>query len=191
MRDISPLSARFDLAYVRRRHYPDTWTRAAALVVVVAVGAIVGAREWLGDEAMFSSGDVTHAHAVFAHDCAQCHQPAPAAPVGAGLLTKTSGAYWLPVRDDACLRCHSAPRHNARQSMFTGASVVVPGHAATVVMSGDCKACHVEHRGRDANLNEVPDRVCIGCHADMNREGRAQPTAVAPPAPPAESERKP
>lgn len=171
MRDISPLSERFDLRYIRRRRFPDTWTRAATLGAVIAVGGYVGAREWAGDQTLFTSGPLTTAHAIFANDCAKCHQPAEA-PAGASLSARAGARYWLPARDEACLGCHVAPTHNPHQSMFTGAERAVSGLAAPVRMSSDCRACHVEHRGSDANLSAVSDSHCTQCHADIGAFGR-------------------
>lgn len=177
MRDILPLSDRFDLRYIRRRHFPGTWTRVVSVLAIVAVGGYVAAREWSGDRRMFTSGPLTSAHAIFADDCAQCHQPAADAASGGGaggggFFSRAGSRYWLPAQDAACLRCHVAATHQAHQSMFTGAGAHVPGASAPVVMSSDCRACHVEHRGADANLSAVADRTCTQCHADLNAFGR-------------------
>lgn len=171
MRDISPLSERFDLRYIRRRHFPATWTRAGSLAAVIAVGGYVAAREWSGDRRMFTSGPLTSAHAIFADDCAQCHQAAEPPP-GAGVFARAASRYWLPAQDAACLRCHIGAAHQAHQSMFTGVERAVHGAAAPVRMASDCRVCHVEHRGADANLSAVPDRACVQCHADLNALGR-------------------
>jgi hypothetical protein len=170
MRNIWPLSERFDLKYVRRRHFPDTWTGRLSLGAVLAVGAFVAYAAISGDERAFSSGALTYAHAMFADDCTQCHAPDPGR-VG----------YWLPAQDSACLRCHVAPLHNPHQSMFRGDATIFTSQVGPVEMSGDCSACHVEHRGADTSLNLVHDRMCIACHRDLSRFGRVPPPPIVEP----------
>lgn len=166
MRDIWPLSERFDLPYVRRRRFPDNWNRYLSMAAVGAVAVFVAYSALSRDERAFSSGPLTTAHAMFANDCQQCHQPAD-----------NAGRYWLPPRDAACLRCHVATLHNPHQSIFRGESVLVSSSAAPIKMSGDCSACHVEHRGADVRLTAVPDALCIRCHADLAAFGRLAPDA--------------
>ena len=169
MRNIWPLSERFDLRYIRKRHFPDTWTGRLSLIAVLVVGAFVAYAAVSGDERAFSSGPLTHAHAMFADDCAQCHQPDPA-----------RAGYWLPAQDSACLRCHVAPLHNPHQSLFRGEGMLLSSRAGPMEMSGDCAACHVEHRGPEVNLRHVADQLCINCHKDIARFGRMTTAATAP-----------
>ncbi|MBL0921064.1 MAG: cytochrome c3 family protein [Phycisphaerales bacterium] len=173
MRDIWPLSERFDLRYVRRRRFPDSWTERLAVVVVVAIAAFTLYSGFSGDQRAFSSGPLTHAHAMFADDCQQCHQPDPA-----------RSGFWLPAQDSACLRCHVATLHNPHQAFFRGPEMLVSSRARPVEMSGDCSTCHVEHRGPNVRLANVPDLLCIGCHKDLAALGRRIPDAAATTEPP-------
>jgi predicted CXXCH cytochrome family protein len=161
MRDIWPLSERFDLPYVRRRHFPDNWTGRLSLLAVGLVIAFVSYNAISGDDRAFSSGPMTRAHAMFADDCQQCHQPDPA-----------RAGFWLPPRDSACLRCHVATLHDPHQSLFRGEPMLVSSRTEPIEMSGDCSACHIEHRGPDVRLTNVPDLLCIGCHQDLASRGR-------------------
>jgi len=171
MRNIEPLSERFDLRYVREHHWHDVWPRRIGLIAMALAAGWVGASWLRADFSMYSAGPLTTAHAVFADDCSQCHQPDP----------ERSG-FWLPVQDSACLRCHVAPAHHPHQSMFVGepgpftasgarGSGGVGAHA--VRMSSNCAACHVEHKGPNHDLRMISDNHCIQCHKDLNAFGRA------------------
>jgi predicted CXXCH cytochrome family protein len=152
MRDPAPLSQRFDLAYVRRRWWPWRW--GLGLSVLLGGAAAVWATITLvrGDERAFTSGTVTHAHSFIANDCAACHQPDP----------QRSG-YWLPAADAACIQCHAVAAHpDPHAGLFTGQEI------AGVVMSSNCAACHVEHRGAQHDLKRLDDRFCVQCHGDLD-----------------------
>lgn len=163
MQDGRPLSERFDLTYVHRRHFADRWTAPLAILAFLAAPLVLGGLMLTGSHGAYSSGPVTSAHAMFADDCGECHAPDP----------RRSG-FWLPVRDELCLACHDAPLHNPNQSMFVGVH-----HAIGVeetVMSSSCSVCHVEHRGRDADLSQVSDQTCVQCHADLRAYGWRAPS---------------
>lgn len=165
MTDTRPLEERFDLTYVRRMRWPDLVNRCLMWVVVLGGGGALAVLSVRGDHRLYSSGELHVVHASLGRDCAQCHQPAPGASVN----------YFLPVSDDACLRCHAAAEHALGQSAFSADfEVLIPGHAAPVRMAARCAECHVEHRGAHADLNLVPDRVCLQCHADLGRTGYAE-----------------
>lgn len=166
MRDIWPLSDRFDLTYIGRRHFADRLIgplSAAAAIIALAAAAYPMLRR---DTGMYSSGPLTHAHAVFANDCGQCHQADP-----------DRAGFWLPASDSACLTCHVATAHATHQSMFTGDTIVLGG-ATAVTMASSCATCHIEHRGAEADLTLVPDSACIQCHRDIDRLGRSAPGSL-------------
>jgi hypothetical protein len=71
------------------------------------------------DRRAFSSGPLTQAHAMFGDDCAQCHAADP----------DTTG-YWLPVQDEACLRCHVAGAHHGLESAHPASSMRVSDRLA-------------------------------------------------------------
>ncbi len=170
MKDVRPLSERFDLTYIRRPHLADRWTgMLSAVLALGAVAAIVGMGV-IGDKRIYTAGTLTHSHAMFGDDCLKCHEPA-----GSGALAGFS----LPVRDAKCLACHPAPLHNPHQSRFVGLPVQVG--VSTVVMSSDCTQCHVEHRGADVRLAETGDQSCVQCHSDLQSRGWSRAAATAMP----------
>lgn len=162
MPDTRPLEERFDITYVRAVRWPELMNRCLMWVVVLAGGGALALLSVRGDHRLYSSGELNVVHASFGNDCAQCHQPAP----GAGTN------YFMPVSDQACLRCHAAAEHAAGQSAFSAdLDVLIPGHAGPVRMAARCAECHVEHRGAQSNLNLVSDRVCLQCHSDLGVRG--------------------
>lgn len=163
MQDSRPLSERFDLTYVQKRHFADRWTAALGLGLALLVAAGLGGLTLFGGNEVYSSGPLTNAHAMFAHDCGKCHAPDPA---GSG--------FWLPARDELCLACHVAPLHNPHQSQFVGTARAVGSQE--VVMSSSCAVCHVEHQGHDADLTLVSDQTCVRCHADLRESGWRAPS---------------
>lgn len=167
MRNIDPLSERFDLAYVRRRHWPDSWTSRLGALAALAAAGWIGAGFVTADYTIYSGGSLTTAHSMFADDCSQCHQPDPA-----------RSGYWLAAQDSACLRCHAAPLHNPHQSMFVGSPLLASGGGEALVMSGNCASCHVEHRGANHDLRRIHDNHCIQCHRDLGAFGRAPQRAA-------------
>jgi predicted CXXCH cytochrome family protein len=60
------------------------------------------------------------------------------------------------VADTTCKTCHDGPQHHSNQA-FTP----------------PCVTCHAEHRGRQAALKVVEDRLCTQCHAALQAQGVA------------------
>jgi len=111
------------------------------------------------DHRAHSPGPVTHAHEMFENDCSACHQPDP-----------DRNGYWLPVQDNACLACHIAAAHpDPHAKLFAGDAMPVSDYLGKVTMSSDCVACHIEHNGRERDLSEIEDRLCVQCHRDLGR----------------------
>lgn len=165
MHDPRPLSERFDLTYVRRPQLSDRWTRPLSVAFIAIIVVIFGGLMLQGDLRAYSSGPLTTAHAMFADDCGKCHAPDP-----------DRSGYWLPARDELCLNCHVAPLHNLHQSMFVGHAH--PVGTEQIVMSSECSVCHVEHRGKHADLSAVHDATCVRCHEDLQRWGWSDQRAV-------------
>lgn len=165
LRDRRPFHQRFDLNYVKHRSAPWRQLRVAGGVFFLAAGACLAAMSVMGERRIYSSGEMTHAHAMFGHDCAACHQPDPQRGKG----------YWLPVRDEACLGCHSAEAHHPdrTQSQFVGMMMHLSDRSGAASMARQCSSCHLEHRGPDHDLNRVPDRFCTQCHADLSQSAVA------------------
>jgi predicted CXXCH cytochrome family protein len=127
---------------------------AGVLVSLAWVGTL-----WLtGRQTAFQSSPVSSSHALFGHQCQECHttqfQAVRRLLPGAGHVAS--------VGDQDCLRCHETGAHNALQT-----EAAIP----------HCGACHREHQG-PANLLRPADAFCTGCHRDLQRnDGRASPFA--------------
>lgn len=162
MRDLRPLSERFDLLYVRRRHFADRWGGRLGLIAAACTAVVVGGMYAMGNERGYTAGDLTLAHDMFATDCMKCHD---------GGADKAFGGLLLPASDAKCMECHASQAGvHAQNQVERFLSASVPGHEG-VAMSANCAACHIEHRGRHANLSEVPDNLCVSCHADLSAKG--------------------
>lgn len=173
MKDTRPLSERFDLSYVRRKHFADRFTGKAGLVCALAALGFCGVMVARSDDSPYSCGPLSRPHDMFASQCNKCHAPD----------MKKGRGYFLPASDDRCLACHAnqATLHAPNQiDLFTGANI--PGHPE-LRTSANCAACHIEHRGRDVNIARVPDSFCVRCHEDLQNKGRRPepPKQAGPP----------
>lgn len=101
-----------------------------------------------------SSGELSSGHAVFEKKCESCHD------IGHGVV------------DALCSNCHE------KTSVYT----VYDFEAHYLYRSNDaqrvspaarqeyadrelpCSSCHIEHRGKEADLKLVSDRKCVTCH---------------------------
>lgn len=117
--------------------------------------AIAGAADSL--ETALMPGPVISDHAKIETDCGQCHVK-----------------FNKNAQDERCLSCHKPVAVDIRQR--TGFHGRLPAQP--------CRACHLEHRGRDANMapldpggfdhsktdfllrgaHKVPPRQCVECH---------------------------
>lgn len=173
MPDTRPIEERFDVTYVHRTHGPDLANRWLMWFVLLAGGGLLAMLSVRGDNRIYSSGQLSVVHAGFGNDCAQCHQPA-----GNG-----ASNYFLPVADSACLSCHAAVEHRPNQSQFSAEQgIFIPGHTQPVRMAARCAECHVEHRGHNADLNLISDRMCVQCHSNLTLKGFSPHLEPADPA---------
>jgi predicted CXXCH cytochrome family protein len=93
---------------------------------------------WVPSDRLWSSGQVSNAHAQFQNRCEVCHE---------GLFQQ--------VRDSACLTCHQGIAHHGDD----------PKAMHTAGLDGrSCASCHYEHGGPHAVLPRHP-ATCTGCHA--------------------------
>jgi hypothetical protein len=116
-RTTKTLAKRIDLQYFARPHPFRRWRFWLSVgVPLIALGWVVAQRAQGGQKA-YSSGPLSHSHAVFTQQCSLCH-------------VARTGAFFAHVSDQACLTCHDAPAHHAEQT-FTP----------------QCSSCHVEHQG--------------------------------------------
>jgi hypothetical protein len=142
LRSPKTLSEWFELDYFRRRRlFRGLWkSLAVAALVIASVGVA-----WTflpGNQTVYQAGKLSTAHALFNHDCGQCHTEA--FPMTWKRLW-TSDAAVRAVPDEACQKCHSGPIHH------DGAE------------PRNCATCHREHRGQAA-LARVSDNHCTSCH---------------------------
>jgi hypothetical protein len=101
-----------------------------------------------------STGAISSNHANFETDCAACHQPGHSAA------------------DALCSSCHEktseltvydfASHYLYRSNDFRRTSIDTLHKFQS--HEQPCRSCHVEHRGREAAITEVPDAKCLGCH---------------------------
>jgi hypothetical protein len=111
------LARRIDLQYFARPHPFRRWRLWMSVAVpVLALGWLLAQRAQGGQKA-YSSGPLSHSHAMFSRQCNLCH-------------IRRSGVFFEHVTDQACLACHDAPAHHASQT-FTP----------------QCSLCHAEHKG--------------------------------------------
>ncbi len=116
-RTTKTLAKRIDLQYFAHPHPFRRWRFWLSVAVpAIALGWFLTQRAQ-GGQKVYSSGPLSHAHAVFTQQCALCH-------------VTEAGAFSARVTDNACLTCHDAPIHQTNQT-FTPA----------------CASCHVEHQG--------------------------------------------
>ncbi|HWZ83083.1 MAG TPA: hypothetical protein VNW47_10685 [Terriglobales bacterium] len=116
-RTTKKLAKRIDMQYFARPHAFRRWRFWLSVTIpIIALGWFVTQRVQ-GGQKVYSSGQLSNAHAVFTQQCALCH-------------TTQAGGFSAQVTDKACLTCHDAPAHHANQT-FTP----------------QCSACHVEHKG--------------------------------------------
>lgn len=122
------------------------------------------------DARLISNGPLTSAHAAYESDCAVCH--------GGG---STRG-----VADSACRDCHEGSTGVTGVPAVAAAAVATPAvtdpspgiftlaahwSASPADQRRDplpaeipCATCHLEHRGRQAEIARVADSVCLTCH---------------------------
>jgi len=136
VRTTKNLAKRMDLQYFKQAHPLRSWRLwLSILVPVVAIGWFAVARA--NSQKVYSSGQLSAAHAVLGKSCNVCH-------------ATTLGFFHKQVSDDACLKCHDAPAH----------------HPDKVASTVSCGACHVEHSG-SPRLASTKSNGCTECHADL------------------------
>ena len=133
-RTTKKLAQRIDLHYFKRMYPIPRWKR---LLTIAAVGLSVAWLGWAGltgKQSAFNAGPLAKGHTILTNDCSSCH-------VAAGFGTK--------ITETACLSCHDAPIHQAKQK-FTPA----------------CTTCHIEHQGA-FRLAATTEKSCTQCHENL------------------------
>lgn len=117
-RTTKKLAQRIDLNYFKR---PTPLKRAKFWLSVGMPALALVWIAWHGlssDWRVYSSGQMSEAHAVLGAKCAACH-------------VQKAGTFSAKASNEACLACHDGPAHHSAQ---------------TKTLS--CATCHMEHRGR-------------------------------------------
>lgn len=135
------------LAYVlpRSRKQYITYGLFACLALILFVFFNFFAQH----RSFLSNGPLASAHANFSQNCAACHEPG------------------LGVAEMKCTDCHerfgdgpgvfSFETHYLYRSTDYNQVAIVPEEKP-------CASCHMEHRGRTANLKAVGNHRCSDCH---------------------------
>jgi hypothetical protein len=116
-RTTKALARRIDLEYFAKPHWFRRWKFLLSMgMPLIALIWLFAARTQDGQKP-YSSGPLSHSHAVFTERCSLCH-------------LEQAGGFFRRVDNDACLTCHDAPVHHENQQFEPA-----------------CSSCHVEHRG--------------------------------------------
>ncbi len=117
----------------------------------------VAAKGAMQPDIVWSSGQLSDAHAGLANNCGACHQAA-----------------FVSVTDSACVACHkpeTTPDHAGKARMAlgrlpaTGAIAVI--HKQLNLSETRCTGCHKEHEGPRGALM-VAQSFCTDCHAGLS-----------------------
>jgi hypothetical protein len=116
-RTTKKLAQRIDLNYFKR---PTPLKRVKfwlSLLLPLLALVWIAERTLLKDSRVYSSGQLSRAHAVLEKECAACH-------------VQQAGTLSAKAADSACLDCHDGPVHHASR-----------------IAALNCASCHAEHRG--------------------------------------------
>ena len=134
------------------RRYVVPARRSALWILGVIAGLAIWAYTAVDRQVggtFMSGGPLTSAHAVLEADCASCH-----------------GGF-EPVADVSCNQCHEKYGSEIGDFSFAAHYLYRSNDFQRVVASEletPCAACHVEHKGRQADLTAVVDAQCLSCH---------------------------
>lgn len=146
VRTAKTLAKRIDLQYFTRLHGFRRWRLVLSIIVpLLAVGWLL-AEKATSNRAIYSSGPVSSAHAVFGQNCNLCHVR------GAG--------FSAAVKDKACLACHNAPIHNPQQAFTPACSSCHLEHKGRFKMAATadaaCAQCHGDLHIKQGELKFDP-----------------------------------
>ena len=157
-------ASRIDRLYYTR---PAPLLRGRRWLMFLAFVAALGWAGWaLTDKShQIAPGAVVAAHATWENDCQACHVPLSPIREGGWQEKVFAGSAPHPAK---CEKCHALASHSPRQ---------VPAEV------GSCSSCHVDHRGREADISRVADTTCTACHGDIGAHSIAaagEPKPVLP-----------
>jgi len=148
-RSTKEIADRIDPTYFRRKHPYRTLRFWGSVGVCVLALVWVGVALVRGDEKIYSNGHLVAAHALFEHDCKQCHD----------------GAF-VKVQDRSCQVCHDSGGHGDVAASQCASCHRDHRGAEGLAFVGDphCNACHTDHR----------DYIDMDSHLDFRAEPREQ-----------------
>lgn len=139
------------LPVAREYIYPPGRQRLFAIgaILAVLVAALFSADAFLGRAGAVTGDQLSDSHALFGTDCSTCHTPFE------GAEARKCGS--CHERAGTSMALYGWERHYIYRSQDFD-------RAAAGSLESECAACHVEHQGRNASLQDVSDRRCVTCH---------------------------
>ena len=157
------LVSRIDRSYF---HRPNALARMRRLLVLISfifgVGWCVGGA--IDTAKHHAPGPVAHVHAKWENDCEACHVPYSPIKDNTWLTSQKS----MQVLETKCQVCHRVGIHHPLQMSSE---------------TGSCASCHVDHRGREVDLNRTSDRSCTVCHAAIATHRKSDTSIATAPSP--------
>jgi predicted CXXCH cytochrome family protein len=158
---------RFALQSVMPGKRTMSWVLTLLVLAIFLVWPIISFYQNRGDadrmamgfhpDVMWSSGDLSSAHAALTSNCQACHvQP------------------FQPVQDNACKACHVTVHDHAPLNLMQRATPQLAGlrgfqqsiRDTFGQTSGRCVECHTEHEGPQ-RMVPTPQQFCADCHTDL------------------------
>jgi hypothetical protein len=134
-RTTKKLAQRIELNYFKRAYPILRWRRILSIAAAALCVAWLGWGGLTGKQSAFNAGPLAHAHVLLTNNCSTCHV--------------STGDFGTKVTETACLACHNAPIHQAKQNFRPA-----------------CASCHVEHQGA-FRLAATSDSSCTQCHSSL------------------------
>ncbi|MFM7290914.1 MAG: hypothetical protein ACKO6B_06760, partial [Planctomycetia bacterium] len=139
--------SRIDRSYF---HRPNRFQRTRRWLTLACLGLGIAWAAWGAFDAPLhhAPGPVAAVHAKWENDCNACH--VPFSPIKDDTWLSTAST--RQAMDGKCEACHRGPAHHPLQ---------------VTAEVGSCASCHVDHRGRGADISRVADQTCTACHANI------------------------
>jgi hypothetical protein len=129
---------------------------------MMAIGIVAGAvvlvwflaNGFFFKKSLYSEGPLSFNHASIESDCAKCHESFKA------------------VNNTKCSLCHEKANDRVGTYTFVSHYIYKSGDMKRVKSSQQkygaqelmCASCHPDHKGRNAQITDVPDAKCTRCH---------------------------
>jgi hypothetical protein len=143
IRTAKTVAKRIDLQYFAKLSPFRRWRLILSVALPLVAAAWILSKNALHKQAVYSSGPISAAHAVFGQQCAICHV--------------RGASFSAPVKDETCLSCHNAPVHTARQTFTPPCSSCHMEHKGSVRLAATadagCIQCHAHLMVRDGVPN--------------------------------------